>query len=281
MVIKRKRVDGSSALVEVEADPTDTVDTNGFSDIISTVSAITAKFSDTSTMTPNSGLRVGTLKTVIRTGEQVPRTPVIDSAAVTNPGNFIDGSNLTVTGEIFGIDGTNVDILTVDMGVIATADFQIEWVGRNTVGSDRNAGVIILGGNTAGTTTTIVGSQGVVLNTTNPQNFSFNALTTPFRFYRFTTTTGTGTQVAISLRLLTESNITSGNVSINLRASDTIDTANGTILTSPVVNTQTVFTFDTDLLLVESGQFYTLQIVSFSEGPFDVNLEGITSIKEV
>lgn len=280
LTISSKLVDINGLAFAVSED-TDPIDVGGFSSVISAVGAITAQFSDASTMTPNAGLRIGTLQTKIKTGAQSLRTTSIESSVVTSPENFIDGSIATVTGSIPGINA-ETDLLVVDFGVIATADLQIRWRGENTAGSQRNSNIQVFGGNTAGTTTTLVGSSSNILNggQTEDTTFTIFGATAIFRFYRFVIGQATGTQVNISLVLLTESNITSGDVSINLRASNTINTANGTILESFVVNTQTVFTFDTDLLLVDSGQFYTLQIVSFSEGPFDVNLEQITSIKE-
>ena len=60
MTIKRKRI-SSTGLVEVEADNTDIVDTNGYTDPINTVGAKFTKFSDGNTMKANARLRLGIL----------------------------------------------------------------------------------------------------------------------------------------------------------------------------------------------------------------------------
>jgi len=74
------------------------------------------------------------------------------------------------------------------------------------------------------------------------------------------------------------------NVTVKVRSSVTLDTADGTVLiTDQLMTENSQLTFDTDLLLTgnPTGDFVTVEIVSQTGNVIPVTLSDITSIKEV
>lgn len=282
MVIKRKRVNASSNLVEVEADAADTVDTNGLTTVISAVGAKSAKFSGGADMTPNSGKRVGTLKTIIKTGNQNERTGLtIESSTVSNDTNAIDGNTGTFTGTLNGLDTDDQRLVVVDFGTTATAEILVTVKFTNSGSSNNNTGCKVYYGTGSNPTTEVYTVTN--LDTDPSQTHNLSGQTKTFRYVAVALNNMQPTSdVTCAVGEVHEQGLSSGTTTVKIRASNTKDTADGTVLVGDTVRSpNTSLTLDTDLFLVESGQFYTLEIVSFDESEIDVNLETITSIKEV
>ncbi len=271
MTIKRKRVNSVNALVEVEADPTDIVDVDGFSDLLSVVGAKSAKFSDTSNMTPNAGLKVGILKTVVKIDTSAVQNRSVIQSLVSSPENAIDSDLGTKT----GITTTNIAaIMTVDFGIISTTTISAKVrregsggtnVVLNLYKSTDNINYDLVASNSGNTAADIILNGGT-------------------ETYRYARLNMGGNQEVDDVSIYEiYSSVSDKTVSLNIRASDTIDSNNGVILNSAVIDldTETELTLDTELYLVDSGKFYTLEIVSFSGIAIPLSLENITSVKEV
>jgi len=271
MTIKRQRVN-AGALVEVEADSTDSVDTNGFSDSISTVGAAeTAKFSGGSTMQPNPGLRIGITQVKVNAGAAiVPLGITIPTTNVTNPGNVVDGNPTSSSGP--DVLAAGVTAVTVDVGSLITAHIRIRF----------NA------------TTALNALNTIEFSTDNViWNFAFNRATNSttiqdvtsageitFRFMRVRVTSNPSS-IAFQYFLLIPVVGVSTDVNINIRSSASINTADGTILDNVILSESQSITLDTELFLVEPSEFFTVEIVSFGGLTIPVTLSEITSIKEV
>lgn len=248
MTIKRKNI-RPSGLLEVEADPTDLVDLNGFSDIINTVGAAkTAQFSDTSVMQANSGLKIG-----------LTQVKIINEGGVVRIGVVIRGSFVATvaTGEV----------VVVDFGNIGTADLS-GTIQYNSGNSNTNLEfstddiTYFLADN-------ITGSN---LNNT------YTPTTQTYRYARIFVITNPGVVTPQTIFEIA----TTSDVTINIRSSATLNTADGSILlASEVIPDNVTVTFNADLLLTGLGQFVTLEILSFNNQDVDVSLSEITSIKEV
>lgn len=268
LTIKRQNIT-PSGLLEVEADNTDSVDTNGFSDVLNSVGVETAKFSGGATMQANSGLRIGMTQVKIVTGAPViPLGVIIPTTVVTNPNNLVDGNDGTSTGpDNLVVSAINA---TVDYGAIITAKIKIRWqfneVGTKTAIVEFSTDNVIW--NTAFTSSVLGGAP--------RETISGNEFT--YRYLRIRSGTAL---VSVQFYTLVPVAGASIDADVNIRSSTTIDTANGTILDSVTVSQSTTTTLDTELLLTGNNQFVTLEIVSFSGLPFNVNLSEITSIKEV
>lgn len=300
MTIKRKNI-RPGGLFEVEADNTDTVNTNGFSDSIQTVGAKTAKFSGGATMQANSGLRIGMTQLKIVTIGATPGLRVevpADFVDFPSTGATVDNSNVTFTSSLdAGASGEAV----VDYGFIDTRDIQLvsriiyTQVEFGTLGaltfvyqiSDDNITYTdpVTSSSTFQTLATAVGGDmmgGTIIDTgivtyNDPNSQSF-------RYVKITVTrTGTADTIRTwSIYQFTEQSIGGGTVTVRVRSSDTIDTADGTVLiTDQVMNENETLTFDTDLLLTGNGKFVTLEIVSLTSFDIPTTLSEITSIKEV
>lgn len=264
---------------DVISDTTDTKDENGFSDIISIVSAKTAKFSDTSTMKANAGLKMGLLNFKINTGPASivngrTRT-IIPVTTVTDPDNAIDDSDGTKTGTVAVIG----PYLTVDFGVILTtrirAKVRIVSQASNTERDIIEYSTDNIIWNTALTLSTPPGNSITHDETSNP--FSF-------RYVRCNKTVHTFPGFSEVFEIQESLGSDDGTAVVNIRSSATIDTADGTIILPNVnINSNELAVIPViDFLLAGIGQFITLEIISFSTGAgFDVNLEEITSLKEV
>lgn len=269
MVIKRKNI-RPSGLLEVEADNTDTVDVGGFSDPIQTVGAKTAKFSGGATMQANSGLRIGMTQLKINTGDVVfiPRTRIVNSGDASNTGNIIDDNPATS-----GAFDEN-EFVVIDFTTIATAELHVTLRLQNALDL-LSLRVEISDDNISYTTiATLVNPS----TTTTDINLGINT----WRYVRLTAINGDGLIFVFELFELIDPS--TSDVTVKVRSSVTLDTADGTILiTDQVMNENESLTFDTDLLLTENptGDFVTLEIVSQTGNIIPVTLSEITSIKEV
>lgn len=90
MTIKRQRVN-AGAFDKVEADPTDSVDTLGFSDEIQSIGAKTAKFSGGGIMKANNGLKIGLTQVKINTSGIAP--PLITEITPPNQTTYFVGTD--------------------------------------------------------------------------------------------------------------------------------------------------------------------------------------------
>lgn len=267
MVIKRKNI-RPSGLLEVEADNTDSVDTNGFSDVLSIVGAKTAKFSGGSTMQANIGLRIGTTQIKIVGGSPAARNRSVNSSSnITNAANSIDGDSGT------SANPTNLNataVIDVDFGVIATAVPNLEFFRSVT------SGTMTFNLFTSLDDISYTLNATVVLSGTG--SGTLTGTSTSFRYIRIEYLPPSNPFI-VDIEEIFETLLLS-TADINIRSSTTIDTANGTILRNiPALPSNATTVIDDDLLLVINGGFLTLEIVSFVE-PFDINLSEITTIKE-
>lgn len=294
MTIKRKNI-RSNGLLEVEADNTDTVDTNGFSDPISIVSAITAKYSDTSIIQAPPGLRVGTTQIKIVAGAEGLPAQILISSDWTGGANIVDGDLNTQSGTLVQVTLPTVMEVIVDFGSIASrnigAKFNIAQPGNLSVTLFTQmisrifvSDTLTFGAETSTQSNTVQGTN------TGPQNKDFNHNTGPisFRYVKFTLEQGTTNnpngqragncfvyEVNIGL-------VASSDAVVNIRASDTINTADGIVLNGPLnISPGSTTILDSDLILVESQKFLTLDIATVGGNSFDINLSEITSITEV
>lgn len=300
MTIKRKNI-RPSGLLEVEADNTDTIDTNGFSDSIQSVGAKTAKFSGGATMQANPGLRIGMTQLKIVTIGATPGLRVelpADFVSFPSTGATVDNSNSTFTlSADIGAAGEAV----VDYGSIAVRDIQLVSRIIYTQAEFGTSGALtfvyqisddnitytdpVTSSPTFQTVNTVQGGDmmgggiidsGIVTyNDANPQSFRYVRITV-------TRTGAADTARSWSIYQITESQTVTPQVTVKVRSSDTIDTADGTVLiTDQVMDENETLTFDTDLLLTGTGKFVTLEIVSLSGFDIQTTLSEITSIKEV
>lgn len=271
MTIKRKNI-RPSGLLEVEADNTDTVDLNGFSDAIQAVGAKTAKFSGGATMQANPGLRIGMTQLKINT-DAIIFTPRVRSLqqnlGYTDPDNTFDNV-FTSSGNA----GTVNEFIIIDFGSIAISELHIQ-ANRSALAADSASFSIEISDDDI--------SYSFVSNialTTTSTDYDFGT-----RTWRYVKVTLTAQNNAFA-RLFEVFELASSpnEVTVRVRSSTSIDSANGTIIISDqVMNENETLTFVTDLLLTgnPTGDFVTLEIVSFSGLPIPVTLSEITSIKEV
>lgn len=252
----------------VVSDPTDTDDVGGFSDAISS-GAKTAKFSDTSIMQANTGLKIGMSQLKINSGDPNPvRTRTVnDGSSWTNPNNSIDGnfsssSNIASPGFPLIIDFTSVDTQTLKI-----------QMGSGSGGSQQCSVEISV--------------ESTPINFTFVSNIStasgstlFDLGTQTWRFVRVIRLTAGGNPTTIMFEIFEE--LGPDTVTVRVRSSATQDTADGTVLiTDQVLNPNQTLTFNTSLLLTGVGQFVTLEYVGFTGFAIAVNLSEITSVKEV
>lgn len=267
MTIKRQRVN-AGALVEVEADSTDNVDTNGFSDSIQTVGAETAQFSDTSTMEANTGLRIGLTQLKINTGSAVftPRTRTIESSLnAINPANAITPSGFCGLDEI---PSNVVANFTSD----ATAELHVR--AGFTGGGGASASILV---EISDDNVTYSSVSNIVLTSTTT-DYNLGAQT--WQYVRVSLSAEVDSIAQIN-EIFEEAD-PNATVTVRVRSSVTINTANGDVLiTDQVMNENEILTFDTELLLTGNSQFVTLEIVSLTSLNIPVTLSEITSIQEV
>lgn len=292
MTIKRKNIT-VGGLVEAEADNTDSVDTGGNSaKITGGTGAITAKYSGGATIQAPVGLRVGTTQIKIVAGvEHLPSITLISS-------DWASGANI-VDGDLFTVSGTLDDVLPTVMEVIV--DFgSIE---SRTIGTKFN---IAQKGNLAVTLFIEFTSRIFISDTlsfgaeeanqvdklfgtdTGPQNSdrTFNLSARSFRYIKFTmeqlNNVGNQRVGDCSVYSVNKQLLTPTNAVIDIRSSNTIDTADGAIIRASVtVPPGATTVIDDDLLLVEAQKYLTLAVKTASANLYDLNLDSITSITEV
>lgn len=298
MTISSKLVDIGGLAFAVSED-TDTIDVGGFSDAIQTVGAQTAKFSDTSTMQANSGLRIGMTQLKINTSDAAPavRTEVgADFITFPATGATVDNDPVTTNSLSTNSGGEAV----IDYGSIANRDIQLVTFMQYTQPEFGSSGAmtfvyqisddnitytdpvtsnptfqslsIVAGGDMMGGG--IINTGIITYNDANTQNF---------RYIKFTlTTSGTASAQQWRIYQATIQSVVTPQVTVRVRSSNTIDTADGDILISDqLMNANEILSFTTDLLLTGEAQFVTLEIVSLTDFDIPTTLSEITSIKEV
>lgn len=257
------------------SDETDTIDIGGFSDALQIVGGETAKFSNLTTMQANSGLRIGMNQLKINTEAEIPIQPrdvfieSLSGAWTGFVGQEVSSSSSNSPGGIIVFDYESIDTqgLTTSTnggfggagnGITLFYEYSDDDISYTTLGSVNN---------TDGDAPTI----------TNWGTFQW-------RYIRVTHTATSGVAGNTASTNLTE-NVTQppvNNVTVRVRSSATLDTADGTVLiTDQTMTENSSLTFDTDLLLTDNGQYVTLEIVSQTGNIIPVTLSEITSIKEV
>jgi hypothetical protein len=274
MTISAKLVDINGLEFAVSAE-TDTIDIGGFSDSIQAVEAITAQFSDLSTMQANSGLRIGMIQLKINTAAEIPIQPrdifieSLTGAWSGFVGQETSGSSSNSPGGIIVFDFESIDT----QGLTTSTNGGFGGAGNGITlfyeYSDDDISYVTLGSvnNTDGDAPTIT-----------------NWGTITWRYVRITHTATSGVPGNTASTGLTE-NVTQppvNNVTVKVRSSVTLDTADGSVIIDDQLMTEnSSLTFDTDLLLTGNSEFVTLEIVSQTGNAIPVTLSEITSIKEV
>ena len=283
----------------VVSEAADIDDVGGFSDAIQTVGAETAKFSGGSTMQANSGLKIGMSQLKINTAGATPgaRTEVgadfvgwavngtlVDNnentseiASIGSPIAVIDYGSVAVrtprlVGQLDGI-GTEFGSTGVKTLQYEISDDNITYtdpVTTNKIWASLNvpAGGDMMGG--------IPHSSGKIsFDDPNTQSFRFIKILGISTAAGGVSNTGTMFQV-------TEADVGVNQVTVRVRSSATLDTADGSVLISgQVMNELESLTFDTQLLLTGPSEFVTVEIVSLTSFDIPVTLSEITSVKEV
>ncbi len=297
MTISSKLVDVSGLSFAVSQD-TDTIDVGGFSDSIQSVGAESAQFSDTATMEANSGLRIGMTQLKIVTIGATPGVRTEESGDFVGwsaTGATVDNNNVTFTNTT-----STSAVAVIDYGSVATRDIQmitrmtyvqpefgtsgvqtfvyqisndnITYGDPVTSSPTFQSQSVVAGGDMMGGGTIDTGI--VTYNDANSQSFRYVKLTD--------TISGTASSPTWYIYQVTEQQTVTPEVTVRVRSSDTIDTADGTVLiTNQTMGENETLTFDTELLLTGSGGFVTLEIVSLAGFDIPTTLSDITSIKEV
>lgn len=293
MTIKRQRVNAGS-FVEVEADSTDTVDTNGFSSIITTGS-ITAQYSDTSTIQAPLGLRVGMTQIKIVAGTEFIPAITLISSDWSGGDAIVDGDLNTVSGPLSSIVLPAIMEVIVDFGVIASREisskFNIAQLSNlatslftRMVSRIFISDTLVFGAELGNQSNNVQGTN------TGPQNADFffsPAGPNSFRYAKFTLEQGDtnvpsgqrpGRCSVYSVNLPLNA---STDATVDIRASDTINTADGAVLSANIViSPSSTVILDTELLLLESQKYLTLQYTTPGANTFNLNLLEITSVTE-
>jgi len=300
MTIKRKNI-RPGGLLEVEADPTDTVDTNGFSDPIQVVGAKTAKFSGGGIMKANVGKRIGLTQLKINSAAGVSvRTEVApDFVSFPSTGVTVDNNNTTFTiSDDIGATGEAV----IDYGSIATRNIKLVTRITYTQAEFGSSGALtfvyqisddnitytnpVTSNPTFQTLSTVAGGDmmgGGVIDTGIITYDDANLQS--FRYVKITVTRNGTSDSARTwfIYQITEDIIVGiDQVTVRVRSSVTQDGTDGTIIiNNQVMNVNETLTFDTELLLTGNGEYVTVEIVSVLNDPVPVTLSEITSILEV
>lgn len=183
-----------------------------------------------------------------------PTSLIVDANLSTSAGD----NNLTSHTGVFDF-GTNISrSATVLFGGSARAGGNHQATNKVEVSSDNISYVTVFNGTT---TYPVQSSLVATPNVVTP--------TSVFRYVRITQTTGVDTFGNPTVRMAvfevydTSLPIDGGTGhTVNIRASDTINTANGIILKTIVVGPESSFTID-EFLIVPSGKFLTFELVSF------------------
>lgn len=274
MTISAKLVDINGLEFAVSAE-TDTIDVGGFSDSIQIVGAETAQFSDLSTMQANSDLRIGMIQLKINTAAEIPLQPrdVFIESLSGNWTGFVgqetSGSSSNSPGGVIVFDFESIDTQTLQ----STTNGSFGGAGNGITLlyeiSDDDISYVSLG--------SVTNTDGDAPTVTN-----YGAQT--WRYVRVTHTATSGvpgnTASTGLLEIVTQPPV--NNVTVKVRSSVTLDTADGSVLiTDQLMTESSSLTFDTDLLLTGNNEFVTLEIVSQTGNAIPVTLSEITSIKEV
>jgi len=297
MTITSKLVDVGGLSFAVSQD-TDTIDVGGLSNAIQTVGAKTAEFSDTATMQANSGLRIGMTQLKIVTIGATPGARTEESGDFVNfsaTGATVDNSNVTFTsssassGEAVinygSVDTRDIQLVTrmtyvqpefgssgVQTFVYQISDDNITYTDPVTSSPTFQSQAVVAGGDMMGGGTIDTGI--VTYDDANTQSFQYVKLTL--------TLSGTASSPSWSIYQVTEQQTVTPQVTVRVRSSATVDTADGSvIITDQSMGENETLTFDTELLLTGNGEFVTLEIVSLAGFDIPTTLTEITSIKEV
>lgn len=276
MTIKRKNVLVGGG-VEAEADTTDSVDTGGYSDSVSTEGgAITAKFSNNSSMKANSGLRLGTTQIKVNsTGGGFVSGSVISPNLLTNPQNLEDVDEDSFTGpDIFNPSGAII-LTTVDYGEIQTSQIRIKWL----VATNATTTLTVQYSEDNSTWTSAFTSVSTLGNTIIDQT---DPTYKTFRYLRVSFTRSTSTSYPFQFYVLGAVGSDGFLITFNIRSSITANAADGTILATTGVPANGETTLDDDVYLVVNGGYLTLELVSFPAelSSATISLSDITSILE-
>ena len=276
MTIKRKRTNGSG-LVEVEADSTDTVDTDGTIAERTTVGATSAKFSDASDMKANSGKSLGVLKARIVSGDKIPpRTPSILAATGWS------GTGANAVDEDLGsatVNATFPSEIKVDFGSSDTNVLHVKLGDPYGGGSSSNKTYTIHISTDDITYTPIGGTKTVPKN--NEVDYDMGSQT--FRYVKVIYTGGTNAGLSSGeIFEVYEVPAVTSEMTVRFRSSASKDAADGTVISSSIViGENDTITEDSDLMLVVSGGYFTLEVVSIAGFAIPITVDTITSILEV
>jgi len=295
----------SSKLVDIAgfsfavSEETDSIDVTGFSDPIQTVEAKTAKFSGGGNMQANSGLRIGMTQLKINTSDAAPAVRVeVGADFITFPvtGATVDNDVATTNSTSASSGGEAV----IDYGSIANRDIQLVTYMQYTQPEFGSSGAmtfvyqisddnitytdpvtssptfqslsIVAGGDMMGGG--VISTGIVTYNDANTQNFRYIKITL--------TTSGTASAQQWRIYQATTQSLVTPQVTVRVRSSNTIDTADGDIIIADqLMNENETLIFTTELLLTGEAQFVTLEIVSLTDFDIPTTLSEITSIKEV
>jgi len=280
---------GDSGFVEVETEDADTIDTNGFSDTINTVSSKTAKFSGGGTMQANGGKKISLLQLSIDTGVETIRTRSVIAnenppglSIIGNSANAIDGDLNTKTDNVDYNNpvppvatGSDQPWITIDFGVSATSDITAKIFSSIFLGSTVTHTLQISSDNVSWTTV-----DTLFLSAGSPNDQFLSSTNETYRYARMViNVSNVGNGAFVGAFEIFE--LGAGTVTTNIRSSITQDANDGTIiLANQILSPSSSIVFDSDVLLIGSSQFVTLEIVSFSDAAIPVSLSSITSVKE-
>jgi len=289
LTITSKLVD-IAGLAFAVSEETDTIDVNGFSDPIQTVGAKSAKFSGGGNMQANSGLRIGMTQLKIITIGATPGVRVEDTfSSYPKTGATVDNSNGTSSATT-----NSAGSAVVDYGSINTRSLQLVTM-MNATGAEFGSGDMTMFYEISDDNITFSApTQFLFLNIPaggdmmggiphSTGQVTFNAGALSFRYVRITqTSSGSGSGKTWTIFQFTVQQVITPTVTVRLRSSNTIDTADGDIIISDqLMNENETLIFTTDLLLTGEAQFVTLEIVSLAGFDIPTTLSEITSIKEV
>jgi len=259
----------------VVSEENDIDDVGGFSDPIQAVGAKTAKFSGGDTMQANSGKRIGLRQVKINTGAEIlvgvrPQNVESNSGFNVTVGQPFTGGTSTSPGSVMVIDFESIDTQELTSETIAGFGGGGNSVTIKYERSDDNVSYTLLGEHTDDAFGTTIIDYGI-------QTWRYIRIT-------HTVTTGAGGNPATALLTETVLQPPVNNVTVKVRSSLSIDTADGTILiTDQVMTENSQLTFVNPYLLTgePTGDFVTVEIVSQNGNNIPVTLSEITSIKEV
>ena len=276
MTIKRKRTNGSG-LVEVEADSTDTVDTLGTIAEQTAVGAKSAKFSDASDMKANVGKALGVLKAVLNSGDEIkPRTTSIHSASGWS------GSGANIVDENLGTAATNATFpseVIVDFGSVDTNVLRVK-VGDPYGGGSISSKTYDVEISDDDVTYTPIGST-ITVPKNSEVDQSFGSQTFRYVKVKYTGGTNAGLSSGEIFEVYEEPAVTS-ETTVRFRSSVSKDGTDGTVISSNIVlGENDSVTEDDDLMLVVTGGYFTLEIVSIAGFALPIDVDTITSILEV